>query len=39
MTDEWWKHYKNLNKKEEKENELWEIWWSICTTKLKRKIK
>jgi hypothetical protein len=22
-----------------KKNELWRIWWTICTTRIKRKIK
>ncbi len=26
-------------KKEGNEYELWRIWWTICATKLKRKIK
>ena len=26
-------------KKEVKKYELWRIWWSICATKFKRKIK
>ncbi len=29
----------NLKKKEGKENGIWKIWWTICATKLKRKIK
>ena len=33
----WWQ--KNIKKKEEKRNELWTIWWTICTTRTKRKIK
>lgn len=29
-----------INKKEgERKNELWRIWWTICTTRIKRKIK
>lgn len=26
-------------KKEGKNYGIWEIWWTICTTKLKRKIR
>lgn len=26
-------------KKEGKNYELWRIWWTICTTRIKRKIK
>lgn len=26
-------------KKEGIYNELWRIWWSICTTRIKRKVK
>ena len=36
------KKFKNKNekiKKEGKSYELWRIWWSICTTMFKRKIK
>ena len=33
----WWQ--KNKKKKEERNNELWTIWWTICTTRLKSKIK
>lgn len=28
-----------INKKEGKNYELWRIWWTICTTEVKRKIK
>ena len=31
---------KKINlKKEGKDYELWRIWWTICTTTVKRKIK
>ena len=31
---------KKLNlKKEGKSYELWKIWWTICATRIKRKIK
>ena len=30
---------KILEKLRRKENELWNIWWSICTTRIKRKIR
>lgn len=31
---------KKLNLKKEGINyELWRIWWTICTTRIKRKIK
>jgi hypothetical protein len=30
--------FKNI-KKEGINYELWRIWWSICTTRIKRKIK
>ncbi len=33
-----YKRYFNL-KKEGNYNELWRIWWTICTTRFKRKIK
>jgi hypothetical protein len=29
----------NYLKKEVKNYELWRIWWTICATKIKRKIK
>ena len=32
------KKYFNL-KKEGNNYELWRIWWTICTTRTKRKIK
>ena len=32
------KKYLNL-KKEGNYYELWRIWWTICTTRVKRKIK
>ena len=41
---DWWrKPYTIIIKKQvklrRKENELWNIWWSICTTRIKRKTK
>ena len=34
------KIYKNKKiEKEGKYYELWRIWWTICTTRVKRKIK
>ena len=39
MEVEWDWNRKNKLEKEGKNYELWRIWWSICTTKLKRKIK
>jgi len=41
MESEWhWKELKGFNLKKEGENyELWRIWWTICTTRIKRKIK
>ena len=41
MESEWdWKRIKRINKKEgEKNYELWRIWWTICTTRIKREIK
>ena len=42
MQSEWqWLEIKGIYKCKErgKENELWKIWWSICTTRVKRKIK
>ena len=40
MEEEWdWKSLKINLKKEGKNYELWRIWWSICTTRIKRKIK
>ena len=35
-------HWKSLEKdyKKEGENyELWRVWWAICTTRIKRKIR
>ena len=37
-------HWKSYNKKlelekEGKDYELWRIWWSICTTRTKDKIR
>ena len=40
MDVEWdWKNLKIKLKKEGKNYELWKIWWSICATTIKRKIK
>ncbi len=41
MEVDWdWKEIKNNNlKKEGKSDELWRIWWTICATRIKRKIK
>ena len=41
MESEWhWKEINGLNLKKEGENyELWRIWWTICTTRIKREIK
>ena len=33
------KRKNKLKKKEGKEYGIWKIWWTICATKLKRKIK
>ena len=40
MEVDWdWKGLRINLKKEGKNYELWRIWWSICTTTIKRKIK
>lgn len=40
MESEWiWPRIKIKEKKEGKENELWRIWWTICATRIKSKIK
>jgi len=41
MEVDWdWKKIKNIIlKKEGKSYELWKIWWTICATRIKRKIK
>ena len=40
MEVDWqWMKNKEVLKKEEKEYELWRVWWTICTTRIKRKIK
>lgn len=37
---DWDWNQKNINKKKRgKKNEIWKIWWTICTTRIKRKIK
>ena len=28
-----------LKKKEGKENGIWKVWWTICATRIKGKIK
>ena len=41
MEVDWdWKEIKNnILKKEGKNYELWRIWWTICDTRIIRKIK
>ena len=41
MEVDWdWKEIKNnILKKEGESYELWRIWWTICATRIKRKIK
>lgn len=40
MEVDWhWCKNKIILKKEGKNYELWRIWWTICTTRIKRKIK
>lgn len=40
MDVDWhWKSKRTNLKKEGKNYELWKIWWSICTTRVERKIK
>ena len=40
MEVDWdWKNLKIKLKKEGKNYELWRIWWTICATRIKRKIK
>ena len=38
-----WNWLKNIGGKNNiergKENEIWRIWWTICTTRIKRKTK
>ena len=37
MEVEWhWKSYNKKLEKEGKDYELWRIWWSICTTRVKK---
>lgn len=40
MESDWdWISIKNnIIKKEGEEYEIWRIWWTICTTTIKRKI-
>lgn len=33
------KENKNILKKEVNYYELWKIWWTICTTRIKKRIK
>ena len=38
MESEWdWKKNKKDNKKRGEKYEIWRIWWTICTTRIKRK--
>ena len=40
MEADWnWKRIKGIIKIGGERNELWRIWWTICTTRLKRKAK
>ena len=34
----WNKKGKNI-KERRKENELWRIWWTICTTRIEKNIR
>ena len=34
-----WQYYKIKLMREGIYYELWRIWWTICTTRIKRKIK
>jgi len=34
-----WKKYKIKLRKEGIYYELWRVWWTICTTRIKRKIE
>lgn len=36
---QWQRLYKIILKKEGVNYELWRIWWTICTTRIERKIK
>ncbi len=36
---EWKKNKKEIIIERRKENEIWKIWWTICTTRTKDKIK
>lgn len=36
---DWYLDYSNKLIEGENENELWRIWWSICTTNIIKKIK
>lgn len=38
-TDWHWQNYNTKLKKEGIYYEVWKIWWTICTTRVKRKIK
>ena len=38
MDTDWdWKSKNNLLKKGGEKNELWRIWWAICTTRITGK--
>jgi len=37
--DWYWKNQKINLRKEGNDYELWRIWWTICATRVKRKIK
>ena len=40
MESDWhWRKNKIKLKKEGKNYELWNVWWSICTTRIGRKVK
>ena len=36
---EWGKNKKEIIIERRKENEIWKIWWTICTTRTKDKTK
>lgn len=39
-SDWWpWAWQRKIKKKEGKNYEIWRIWWSICATRTKEKIK
>lgn len=40
MEGDWhWKMVKFKLKKEGKNYELWNVWWTICATRIKTKVK